>query len=144
MISFKAAGVGVGGRHLEGVEAATVHEQELVAQHIADRAHLALETLALAQQPRIGIRAAIGEFRELQRDEREAAKIIGRQGRRLIAFEPQAQGAAAPDQRLALRPPAGESDNDGATLGQGLAIGERDPGIRGGAAVLNERHKVSP
>src|SRR3546814_19937325 len=40
--------------HLEGIEAAAQHEQKLVAQHVADRAQLALEAVALAQQARIG------------------------------------------------------------------------------------------
>ena len=38
------------GLGLDGVEAAALHEEELVAQHVADGADLALEAVAAAQQ----------------------------------------------------------------------------------------------
>src|SRR3546814_14171710 len=85
--------------HLEGIEAAAQHAQKLVAQPVADRAQLALEAVALAQQARLGIGTAVAEARELKGDEREVAEILGDAGRQLIAFKAQAAAAS----RRALR-----------------------------------------
>ena len=51
-------GVGLLG-HLEGVEAGAVQEQELVAQHLAGGAQLAAKAVALAQEPRLAVGAAV-------------------------------------------------------------------------------------
>src|SRR3546814_21193836 len=82
--------------HLEGIEAAAQHEQKLVAQHVADRAQLALEAVALAQQARIGIGTAVADARELQGAELEVAAILVDAGRRMVAFPEQAESALVP------------------------------------------------
>src|SRR5579862_5365282 len=59
----------------KAIEATAPHEEQLVAQHIARGTQLALVAIAVAQQPRLRISAAIGEFRELQHDKVEAPEI---------------------------------------------------------------------
>ena len=58
----RAAGGGV--RHLEGVEADAAHERDLVGEHVADGAQLARVAVLVAQQPRGGEGAAVGELGE--------------------------------------------------------------------------------
>ena len=58
---------------LERVEARAQHEEQLLEQHLADGAQLALEAVALAQQPRVGVGAAVAELRKLERDDARSA-----------------------------------------------------------------------
>ena len=60
-------------RHFESIEAATMHEQKLVAQHVAHCAQFADEAPALAQQARGRIGTAIAESLELWRDQPSCA-----------------------------------------------------------------------
>src|SRR5580700_1623230 len=53
-------------RRLEGVEPAAGHEQRLFAQNIADRPHLALVAVALAQQSGRRVGAPVAELRDDQ------------------------------------------------------------------------------
>ena len=77
---FADAVAGVGGQHALGngqvlvgaqhghVKAAALHLHQLVDQHVAGGADLALEAQAAAQQEGLAEGAAIGEFREIQVD----------------------------------------------------------------------------
>ena len=49
----------------------------MVARDLADRAQLALESVALAQQPRDRIAAAVGEAREVYRHDLEQGQVCG-------------------------------------------------------------------
>jgi len=63
---------------LEAVEAATREQECLVLAHAgAHRAQLAAEAEALAQQPRLGVAAALAGAGELDRHEIEAGEIRG-------------------------------------------------------------------
>src|SRR3954465_2364565 len=75
---------------LDGIDAAAIHEEILVAQHVSGRPELALVAETLPEDARLGIAAAVGEFRELEHDELEALQIVGDGNRRLIALELQA------------------------------------------------------
>jgi len=55
----------VGAQHGAG-KTATLHLAELVHQHIACRANIALKTAALAQHQRLAEGAPVGELREMQ------------------------------------------------------------------------------
>src|SRR5215212_1202836 len=69
-------GVGVGLLlHLEGVETGARHEYELVAQHLAGGAQLAVIAMPLAQQARLAVGAAVTEGREYQRDRSETTEM---------------------------------------------------------------------
>ncbi len=59
------------GAQLKRIDAAAVHEKELIAQHVADCTQLAAITVALAQQARDRVAAAIGELRKLEGHELE-------------------------------------------------------------------------
>ena len=58
--------MGALGAHLERVEAALAHELVAVDLHVADRADLARELVALAQDARGAERAPVGEAGEAQ------------------------------------------------------------------------------
>src|SRR5690554_889293 len=60
----RVMGIAVGA-HGVGVEAAAAHEEQLVAQHIANGADLAPVAVALAQQAGAGIVATVGEGGEV-------------------------------------------------------------------------------
>ena len=58
---------------LERVEAAARHIEQLIALDLADRAQLAGELVALAQQLRLAVAAAFGDAAELDRDQADRA-----------------------------------------------------------------------
>src|SRR5215213_6967437 len=70
----KRVGVGIL-LYLEGVEAGARHEYELVTQHLAGGAQLAVIAVPLAQQARLAVGAAVTEAREYQRDGGKATKM---------------------------------------------------------------------
>ena len=74
---------------------------ELVAQDVADRAQLAAIAVALAQQARGRIAAAVGELREVDGDHRQRADVAGERRRIVGRREPHAD-VAAREQRVAL------------------------------------------
>ncbi len=131
-------------RHFEGVEAAALHEEELVAQHLPDRAQLALVAVALAQQARIAIGAAVGEFGKFERDQREAGDVAGDRGGMLPGLELDADRRAARQKLVLLALPPLETDDDGAGRRQSLVVGQELPVVLGELSLLNERHKASP
>src|SRR5580704_354012 len=83
--------------HLEGVEARAQQELKLIAQHFAGGAQLAAKAVALAQQARLAVGAAVLELRKDQRDQPEpidprrelgdAAVIWPDHANRSIAFD---------------------------------------------------------
>src|SRR5271170_1323180 len=60
--------------HVEGIEAGAHQKVELVAQNIAGGAQRAAKAVLLAQKPRLAIGAAVAEFREFERKERDVAE----------------------------------------------------------------------
>ena len=59
--------------HGKGIEAARVQVIKLVAQDVANGAQFACVSIFLAQQPRRGVAATIGEFRKIHGDQRQLA-----------------------------------------------------------------------
>src|SRR5215475_3464939 len=55
----------------EGVKADPAHERDLIREHVADGAQLAAKAILLAQQAGHGKRAAVGELRKIEGDQRE-------------------------------------------------------------------------
>ena len=66
-----------GVRHLKGVEADAAHERDLIRENIADGPQLARVAVLLAQQPRGGEGAAVGELGEAERDQGEVRQVGG-------------------------------------------------------------------
>src|SRR5260370_6123172 len=58
---------------LEGVEAAAQHERQLVLQHAAGGAQLALIAVTLAQQARLAVGAAVAELGGIEHDQLQPA-----------------------------------------------------------------------
>ena len=56
--------------NFEGIEAGTMHQDELIAQNITRRAKLAAELVTLAQYPGLRIGAPVAKAREHQRHQR--------------------------------------------------------------------------
>src|SRR6266853_1833323 len=75
----------------ESVEAALLHEKQVIVQDIPDGAQLALEAIALAQKTRDRVATAVAELGEVHRDEREALHASGERFRPLVGIEPYAQ-----------------------------------------------------
>src|ERR1700747_3698092 len=61
--------------HLKRVEAGALHEDELVTQHLAGGTELAVIAVALAQQPRLAVGAAVAKARKYQRNPRQPVEI---------------------------------------------------------------------
>ena len=136
--------VGIG--HVEGIEAAAHHEGDLVAQHVADGADFTFEIQPLAQQPCIGIGPPIREGREVERDEIEAAEVIGNQIRRLVARQDDAERTVVRHHVIGSVLPAFEAETitgpsgrswSSATLSQGSSISS--PSLMSGIEPLLER-----
>ena len=85
----------------EGIEAAAGEVEQLVAEHVADRAQLALPAVALTQQPPGRIPAAVSELREIDRNDAEQLQVLGDRGRLLVAVQPDPEPAGARRQLLA-------------------------------------------
>ena len=60
--------------YLEGIKAGAQQKLELIAQDVAGGAQLAAEAEAFAQQARLAVGAAVAEFREHQRHQRNVIK----------------------------------------------------------------------
>ena len=102
------------GAQCEGIDAATLHEEELVEQHVADGADFALITVALAQQTGARIAAAIGEFREVDADHGQATEVGGKRCRIFVAVEPDADRRTLRNDFRLARQPYGEWYEQGA------------------------------
>src|SRR5260370_33358347 len=61
--------------HLKRVEACALHEDELVAQHLPGSAKFTVIAVALAQQARLAVGAAVAKTRNYQRDHRQPVEI---------------------------------------------------------------------
>jgi len=72
------------------IEAASLHEQVLGAEHVADSSDLAPVTVAFPQPPGVGVRAAVLEHRERQRDDVKMLQIVGDVARRTVTLQPHA------------------------------------------------------
>src|SRR5262245_20385011 len=59
-------------RDLEGVEAGALHKQQLVAQDLPRCTQLAAKLMALAQEPRLAVGAAVAEVGKHQSNERSS------------------------------------------------------------------------
>ena len=75
--AFLERATGGGVAHLEGVEADAAHERDLIRENIADGPQLAGVAVLLAQQPRGGEGAAVGELGEAERDQGEVRQVGG-------------------------------------------------------------------
>src|SRR5262245_60985114 len=62
-------------RQLEGVEAGTLQEKELVAQDLAGRTQLPAKGVTLAQEPRLAVGAAVAEIWKHEGNERDPVEI---------------------------------------------------------------------
>jgi hypothetical protein len=102
----------------EGVEAAALQVEQLVAQHVANRAQLAAVAVALAQQARGGVAAAVAEFGEVHSDDGEIVEVVGDRLRSRVGGEPYAERRAvlvlAGDQFGAARAPHRDGHQQGA------------------------------
>ncbi len=120
-------GIGaIGGN--EAVNAAADHVHGQLAQHRADRPDLALEAVALAQQPRDAEIAAVEELREGERHHREARQVVGQVLDRLVGLQ-QHPDLAAGQHGLALGHEPLQRDDD-------VAGGDRIVVAHHGEAVL--------
>jgi hypothetical protein len=129
---------------LEGIEAATMHEQQQIAHHLAGGADLATIAIALAQQARLGERAAVVELGEFEGDHRQALEIARDLLHRISGLQTEAERIAALLDEAPLLLPARQADDDRAIGRQRLAIGNMHKLIGNGATRLNERHRASP
>src|SRR3981081_2819039 len=101
---------------LEGVEAGAQHEHELVAQHVAGGAQFALEAMALPQQPRLAVGAAVAEGRKYQRNCREPPEI-GHEIVDVAVVRPDHAGlAGALGKRFGISKKPRRGDQDGALV----------------------------
>src|SRR5262245_32361822 len=117
----------------ERVEAAALEEEQLVAQHVADRAQLAFVPVAVAQQPPGREAAAVAEFREVHGDEREVLEVRRDRFRPFVGGEPHADRLAAVEQVLAAQAPERERDDQparGREVGHEPVLADGDPGGR--------------
>jgi hypothetical protein len=130
--------------NLEGVEAALAHELEAVDLDVADGADLAREAVALAQDPRGAEGAAIGEAREAQRHQGQAAQPGLYPLDPLPWLEPHPQIARKAVQRPRFGQQTRKRHQDAAILRQGLFVGERAPVIGDEPPGLKQRHRASP
>ena len=92
----------------------------LLEQHFADRAQLLRVPVALAQQPRIGVRTAVAELRKLERDDIEVREVGRNLVRHLVAAQLDAERLAAHDKGIALGAPLLEAHDDRAVRRQRL------------------------
>ena len=106
--------------------------RQLVAQHLAGGADLALEAVALAQQPRLREGPAVAELREHQRHELERAEI-GRQDRDVGRVREPCTPSGTPraTSAVALGLEARQAHQQRLAVGDRVAVGERDPEIIG-------------
>ena len=98
---------------IESVEAGSDHEMQLLHEHVADRAHFAVEAVALAQQSRIRIRATVAELRKFERNDGQMLEIPGNELGRLLAAQTNPDGCAAPHEIGSMRLPLLDADDDG-------------------------------
>ena len=106
------------GREGEGVEAGPGEIEELVAQHLADGAQFARPAITAAQQRADRIAAPVGEFREIDGDEREPGEMVLEDRGVFGRTEPDAGAAGTRAQRIAMGDPVGGRDDD-------VALGKR-------------------
>src|SRR6185503_12839907 len=128
---------------VERIEARSQHEEQLLEQYRADGTELPLEPVALAQEPRIRVRAPVAKLRELERDDLEVRDIRGDELRRLITVQPDAERRTALQQLVAMRFPLVEADDDGPRGRYGFRAARVDERARHELTVLDERHQAA-
>jgi hypothetical protein len=120
--------------------------EELIAQHVADRAELA-GSGTITEHPRRRICAAVGEFLEVDGDQRQRTDVACKLRRLIGRREPDASVTAS-DEGATLRLPEGERDDDGCAggdIGKRGRLAQQRPAIVGDRAILNElRHTRVP
>src|SRR5712692_2377178 len=85
----------------ERVEPALLHEIQMIVEHVADRAQLALETVALAQKARNRIAAAVAELGEVHCDDRESPHLARDGFGTFVRVEPHADPSRISEEILA-------------------------------------------
>src|ERR1700681_2679110 len=129
---------------LEGVEAGAQHVYELVAQHLTGGAQLALEAMALPQQPRLAVGTAVAAGRKYQRHRREPAEI-GHEIVNVAVVRPDHGGpSGAERKRFGVFEKSRSRDQDGAFAGNSDLVGHMDQRIRCDFSALNEWHRRAP
>ncbi len=131
-------GDGVG--DLEGVEAAALHQLNLVAEHFADGADFTGEAMTVAQQAREGKGASVAIFRKRESDHRKALDVLGDRIEPRARFDAYAQRHIRTVERVALLHPPVEGKDDVTGNRRGLAVRQRAPAILDECAVLVEGH----
>src|SRR5713101_1471638 len=95
----------------ERVEPALLHEIQMIVEHVADRAQLSLEAVALAQKARDRIAAAVAELGEVHGDDREAPDLARDGFGSFVRVEPYPDPSRKLRQILATREPQRERDD---------------------------------
>jgi hypothetical protein len=94
----------------ERIEAAFGQREQLIAQDVADRAKLALESVAVAQEAPDRVAAPVGERGKVDRDDRNRADVRRQRFGVGVRREPHAD-VAARDQRIAMCKPERKRDD---------------------------------
>ena len=131
------------GAYLEGIEADSVHVEQLVAQYIADGAQLAGVAIAIAQRVGDRIAAPVLEGREIHCDQLQMLDIVGQLGRVFMAVQPHTQFALVAGEGVALRQPDFQRHDqlrrDRQNLGDAVLAGfDQAPVVRHHHAVAND------
>src|ERR1700722_18486801 len=117
---------------------------ELIAQHVAGGPQRAAKAVSLAQQPRLAIGAAVAEFREMQRYQRQVAEPRLELRDAAIVRPQNAERAVAPDQRVGLRQKSLRRHDDRNAIRNLRVVGNADITVLDDLAVLNEWHRRAP
>jgi hypothetical protein len=119
-------------------------EQELVAQNLSGRAHFAAEAVALAQEARLAIGAAVAEGRKRQRHGSDAIEMRGEFGDVAAVRPDHADRPVMLGEVIAVGEEARRRHHHCTARRNGRAVLDPDEAILDRAAVPNEWHRRAP
>ena len=122
--------------------------EKLIAQYITNGAQFAFIAVAITQQARIRVAAAIGEGGEIQGNDLKIVHVFADFFGFFIAVQPYAQTAIAGFKCMSMLAPQGQRHDQIIAIGDGVearVLGQQVPGFIDHFVVLNDSlHRRAP